>query len=81
VEQLPVADLAPDRSASDASIFMTPAALLHNKKLSRHFWVFFTVAFFFDFGFSVYFFLFNLYLLDIHFNERTIGLMGGALAL
>ncbi len=81
MEQLPVADLAPDRSASDASIFMTPAALLHNKKLSRHFWVFFTVAFFFDFGFSVYFFLFNLYLLDIHFNERTIGLMGGALAL
>jgi len=27
----------------------------------------------------VYFFLFNLYLLDLHFNERTIGLVGGAL--
>jgi MFS family permease len=43
--------------------------------------VFFTVAFFFDFGFSIYFFLFNLYLLDFHFNERVIGLVGGALTL
>ncbi|MGA2535250.1 MAG: MFS transporter [Terracidiphilus sp.] len=41
--------------------------------------MFFAVAFFFDFGFSIYFFLFNLYLLDFHFNERTIGLVGGAL--
>ena len=61
---------------------MAPAAWLNKKKSpSRGFWVFFTVAFFFDFGFSVYFFLFNLYLLDIHFNERTIGLIGGALTL
>jgi len=51
------------------------------EKLSRSFWVFFAVAFFFDFGFSVYFFLFNLYLLDLHFNERAIGLVGGALTL
>jgi MFS family permease len=59
----------------------SPAAWLREKKLSRAFWVFFTAAFFFDFGFSVYFFLFNLYLLDIHFNERAIGLVGGALTL
>jgi MFS family permease len=54
---------------------------LVEKKLSRSFWIFFTVAFFFDFGFSVYYFLFNLYLLDFHFNERIIGLVGGALTL
>ena len=49
---------------------------LLKQKLSRGFWIFFTVAFFFDFGFAVYFFLFNLYLLDFHFNERVIGLVG-----
>lgn len=54
---------------------------LREKKLSRGFWIFFTAAFFFDFGFSVYYFLFNLYLLDFHFNERAIGLVGGALTL
>ena len=66
---------------SRASIWKSPAAWLLEKKLSRSFWVFFAVAFFFDFGFSVYAFLFNLYLLDFHFNERTIGLVGGAATL
>jgi len=59
----------------------SPAAWLREKKLSRGFWIFFTAAFFFDFGFSIYVFLFNLYLLDIHFNERAMGLIGGAMTL
>lgn len=67
--------------ASGISIWRRPAGWLLEKKLGRSFWVFFAVAFFFDFGFSVYFFLFNLYLLDFHFNERAIGLVGGALTL
>jgi MFS family permease len=58
-----------------------PFSWLRRKNLSRDFWVFFTAAFFFDAGFAVYFFLFNLYLLDFHFNERTIGLVSGALTL
>ena len=66
---------------SVGSILRSPSAWLSGKKLSRSFWIFFTVAFFFDFGFAVYFFLFNLYLLDLHFNERTIGLVSGALTL
>jgi predicted MFS family arabinose efflux permease len=52
---------------------------LLEKKLCRGFWVFFAVECFVDFGFSLYFFIFNLYLVDCHFNERTIGLVGGAL--
>ena len=52
-----------------------------NRKLSHEFWLFFTAAFFFDLGFAVYFFLFNLYLLDCGFNERTMGLVGGVLTL
>ena len=58
-----------------------PTAWLQEKKLSKDFWIFFTVAFFFDFGFSIYVFLFNLYLLDFHLNERAIGLIGGAFTL
>jgi MFS family permease len=43
--------------------------------------VFFTAAFFFDAGFAVYVFLFNLYLLDYRFTDRAIGLIGGAMTL
>lgn len=52
-----------------------------DRRLSHEFWLFFTAAFFFDLGFAVYFFLFNLYLLDCGFNERTMGFIGGALTL
>jgi predicted MFS family arabinose efflux permease len=61
--------------------WQSPAAWLREKKLCRGFWIFFTAAFFFDFGFSIYVFLFNLYLLDFHFNERLMGLIGGAVTL
>jgi MFS family permease len=45
------------------------------------FWKFFAAAFFFDLGIGLYFFLFNLYLADLHFNERAIGLISGSLTL
>lgn len=63
------------------SFWRSPSAWLLQKNLSRDFWIFFTAAFFFDFGFAIYAFLFNLYLLDVHFNERSIGLIGGAATL
>ena len=77
---LPSEDAVAGESANAAS-WTNPAAWLQEKKLSRGFWIFFAVAFFFDFGFAVYFFLFNLFLVDLHFNERAIGLVGGALTL
>ena len=40
---------------------------------SRDYWIFFCAAFCMDFGFGLFFFLFNLYLADLHFNERFIG--------
>jgi MFS family permease len=49
--------------------------------LGRRFWIFFTAAFFFDFGIGLYFFLFNLFLLNLRFDERTMGLVAGALTL
>ena len=49
--------------------------------LGRDFWIFFTAAFFFDFGFGLFFFLFNLFLLNLHFDERAIGLIASALTL
>jgi predicted MFS family arabinose efflux permease len=74
--------LQPDSHTDKAaSVWRNPSAWLRQQKLSRSFWVFFTAAFFFDAGFAVYFFLFNLYLLDYRFSDRLIGLIGGALTL
>ena len=64
-----------------AAFWRNPSAWIQQQKLSRRFWVFFAAAFFFDAGFSVYFFLFNLYLLDHRFSDRSIGLIGGAVIL
>jgi MFS family permease len=49
--------------------------------LSRDFWTFFTVALCYDFGVAMFLFLYNLYLLDIGFNERQVGFIGGAMTL
>jgi MFS family permease len=56
-------------------------SFLPEEKLSRGFWIFFTAAFFFDLGFGLYFFLFNLFLANSHFNEKFLGLATGALTL
>jgi MFS family permease len=50
-------------------------------RFNRGFWTFFTAAFFFDAGFAVFFFLFNLYLVDLHFSERAIGSVNAAMTL
>jgi len=74
--------LHPDSASAHApSFFRQPAAWLRGKNLSHGYWVFFNAAFFYDTGFALYWFLFNLYLLDFHFNERAIGLVNGALTL
>ncbi len=56
-------------------------SLLPEERLSRDFWIFFTAAFFVDLGISLYFFLFNLYLANSHFNERFLGFATGAFTL
>jgi MFS family permease len=73
-------DDAPALQASRTS-WRRPAAWLQQYRFSRDFWTFFFVALFFDAGFGIYYFLFNLYLLDLHFPERAIGLINGALTL
>jgi MFS family permease len=50
-------------------------------RFSRDYWLFFCAAFFFDLGFDLYLFLFNLYLTDLHFNERLIGQITAAFTL
>ena len=71
----------PVSSVAAKPFWRSPAQWFAQHRLSRSFWIFFTAAFFFDAGFAVYFFLFNLYLLDFHFQERAIGLVNGALTL
>jgi predicted MFS family arabinose efflux permease len=65
----------------EQSFWRNPSAWIYEKGLSRDYWIFFSAAFFFDAGFAVYYFLFNLYMLDCGFQERQIGWIGGALAL
>ncbi len=65
---------------------MSRASLPHFRRLLARaprgqFWLFFTAALFFNFGFSIFFFLFNLYLLGFHYTERSLGLIGGCMAL
>ena len=51
------------------------------RSLGRAFWTFFAVTLSFDLGFGLYFFLINLYLAQIRFDEKTIGLVAGALTI
>jgi predicted MFS family arabinose efflux permease len=48
------------------------------KGLSRPFWNFFAISFLFDLGLFIFFFLYNLYLLDRGFRENFIGLVASA---
>lgn len=68
-------------AGNSLSFWKNPFAWLREKNMSAGFWVFFAAALFFDAGFGVYTFLFNLYLLDCGFNERSIGLIGSAVIL
>ncbi|HEY3703894.1 MAG TPA: MFS transporter [Terracidiphilus sp.] len=43
------------------------------QRFSPCFWRFYAAAFFFDLGIGLFFFLFNLYLTDLHFDERAVG--------
>jgi MFS family permease len=81
MEQLQDLEAARSTRERRTPFWKDPVLWLQEKELGRDFWVFFTAAFFFDLGFAVYFFLMNLYLLDLHYNERVIGLVGGALSL
>jgi MFS family permease len=62
-----------------------PAARLRSwlriETLGKQFWIFFLAALFFDFGIGLYFFLFNLFLLNMHFDERGMGMIGASLTL
>lgn len=79
--QLLQSDGAVASEATSDSSWMDPVAWLREKKLSRDYWVLYSAFFFFNSGIAAYYFLFNLYLLDCHFKDRAIGLVGGALAL
>jgi predicted MFS family arabinose efflux permease len=48
--------------------------------LVKDFWTFFAASFFLDFGMSVYFFLFNFYLLSNGFTDKQVGLVTSAVA-
>ena len=52
---------------------------LARKNLGRPFWTFFAASFCFDLGMTMYFFLYNLYLLDRGWDAKFLGIMMSAL--
>jgi MFS family permease len=44
------------------------------------FWLFFAASVFFNIGFSIFYFLFNIYLLGFGWTERSLGLIGSLMA-
>jgi predicted MFS family arabinose efflux permease len=44
------------------------------------FWIYFSAAIFFNLGFSIFVFLFNLYLLSLGLTERSLGVIGSCAA-
>jgi predicted MFS family arabinose efflux permease len=44
-------------------------------ELGSPFWIYFVAAFFFDFGMFIFFFLYNLFLLDCGYRENFLGLV------
>jgi MFS family permease len=51
---------------------------LSRKNMGKQFWTFFAASFCFDLGVTMYFFLYNLYLLDRGFKANFLGLMMSA---
>jgi MFS family permease len=68
--------------------YSLPSTLWHGarwwwsrKNLGREFWTFLTVSFLFDLGMFIFFFLYNLYLVDRGFKENFLGLVAGTVAI
>ena len=53
---------------------------LQRHHLAPAFWIFLAASFFFDLGLSIYFFLFNLFLVGHGYNEKSLGLLASAMA-
>ncbi len=53
---------------------------LSQHQLSRQFWTFLAASFFFDLGLSIYFFLFNLFLIGHGYTEKSLGLIASVMA-
>lgn len=63
------------------SFWKNPLTWITEHSFSRSFWTYFAAVFCFDAGYGVFFFLFNLYLLDLGFSEKLMGWVGGALTI
>src|SRR5258707_13458792 len=68
-----------DRTSFGVDISRSVRGWIENAT-GRAFLLFFSASLFFAFGFSIFYFLFNLYLLDFGYTERSLGLIGGLVA-
>jgi MFS family permease len=52
---------------------------LYTRNFGRQFWTFFAASFCYDLGMTMFFFLYNVFLLDRGYKEEFLGLMMGAM--
>lgn len=67
--------------ASAKTLWNGVAWWLARNRLPASYWLFLFTSFFFDLGFSIYYFLFNLFLAGHDYNERALGQFAGAMAI
>lgn len=77
--QSPVRTVA--QNSTRASVWKALLQPLNVKNFSGGFWLYFLAVFLFDAGYGVYFFLFNLRLLDLGFSEKLMGWVSGGVTL
>jgi MFS family permease len=75
-----VARSASHGSASVATLFHGFCWRVSRHRLAGQFWIFLAASFFFDLGLSIYYFLFNLFLVGHGYTEKTLGLFTSAMA-
>ncbi len=73
---VPCAELPP---VSGSRLVVRLRSWWTTEALGRQFWIFFVAALFFDLGVGLFFFLFNLFLLNVHFDERSMGMISATL--
>jgi predicted MFS family arabinose efflux permease len=79
--QIAAAQIVNARSAAPQTVPLRRRRRWTTPMPERSFWIFFGASLLFNFGFSAYFFLYNLYLVDLNYVEASIGRIMAAMSL
>jgi len=69
-----------DERSHNSYALQDSSSWISRYRLPSSYWIFLAASFFFDLGLSIYYFLFNLFLLGHGYNEKNLGLLTSAMA-